>query len=122
MHDVKPTTAAEWATFCNHFGPLAGIGGPVALLCVDCADAYARQQVEAFREPLGKLWAGLEDALREGEGVEYDVLLDLCEQAGLVRQEPYDPEKHGSPTDNQEPGSPWYVTTEIAAAIRALDP
>ena len=46
----NPRTAAEWARTCTHFGPLAGIGGPVALLCVDCADAYTRQQVEAFRE------------------------------------------------------------------------
>ena len=45
-----PTMAAEWARTCTHFGPLVGIGGPVALLCVDCAESYARQQVEAFRE------------------------------------------------------------------------
>ena len=51
---MTPTTAAEWATFCNHFGPLAGIGGPVALLCVDCANAYASQQVEAALERVEK--------------------------------------------------------------------
>ena len=47
---TTPISAAEWARTCTHFGPLAGIGGPVALLCVDCAESFARQQVEAFRE------------------------------------------------------------------------
>ena len=44
----NPRTAAEWAKSaegwanrCSH-GPLA--------MCCECADAYARQQVEAFRE------------------------------------------------------------------------
>ena len=119
---MTPTKAAEWVKTvpldCPH------VEACELYVCHACMaanlDAYAREQVEVFLEPLRKLWRGLEDALREGEGVEYDMLLDLCEQAGLVRQEPYDPDKHGAPTDNQEPGSPWYVTTEFTAAIRAL--
>ena len=118
----NPTTAAEWAIrWYKDWIHSSDADAHPAIDSLACDfDAYARQQVEAFREPLRKLWRGLEDALREGEGVEYDMLLDLCEQAGLVRQEPYDPDKHGAPTDNQEPGDPWYVTTEFTAAIRAL--
>ena len=51
----NPTPAAEWAGACTHFGPLAGIGGPVALLCVDCAESYARQQVAEMQQLLESL-------------------------------------------------------------------
>ena len=44
----NPRTAAEWAEWCvDHGHRSRGIGG---LLCLACADAYARQQVEALEE------------------------------------------------------------------------
>lgn len=69
---------------------------------------------ECVLQAVAHVWLALEEALRNGEGVEYDELLDLLEHAGLLRQEPYDPETHGPATDRQEPGDPWYVTTELA--------
>ena len=48
-----PTTAAEWAEFCYrqwHNRPHSPYGNMPSLLCLKCTDAYARQQVEAFRE------------------------------------------------------------------------
>ena len=50
----NPTTAAEWATYCHQHAHWiawsAGQGGAEKILCFNCANAYARQQVEAFRE------------------------------------------------------------------------
>ena len=44
------TTAAEWAEKCDleEHGML--VGDSRVKMCCDCADAYARQQVGAFRE------------------------------------------------------------------------
>ena len=47
----NPRTAAEWATVCKvseHY--IAHTLGPGNLLCLDCADAYARQQVREALE------------------------------------------------------------------------
>mgnify|MGYP001576995411 CR=1 FL=1 len=50
----NPRTAAEWASTCfpEHWSYIGNLRLPSnkTLLCSDCADAYARQQVEAFRE------------------------------------------------------------------------
>ena len=52
----NPTTA-EWAFECHRQGHLLPYGadplfevGQVYVMCVGCADAYARQRVAAFRE------------------------------------------------------------------------
>ena len=42
------TTAAEWAKACNNSA--LHTGENKQKMCVDCAESYARQQVEAFRE------------------------------------------------------------------------
>ena len=45
--------AAEWAEKCceeRHSRPRSTYGSVPNLFCISCADAYARQQVEAFRE------------------------------------------------------------------------
>ena len=48
--------AAEWAERCNReahaVGALLNSPDVGVVLCISCADAYARQQVEAFRERL----------------------------------------------------------------------
>ena len=41
---TNPTTAAEWGNACTHGSPTRPHDGN---LCPDCANAYARQQVEA---------------------------------------------------------------------------
>ena len=48
----NPTTAAEWAVRCaeKHGLPVTGWTNR---LCIPCADAYARQQVEAERVAWG---------------------------------------------------------------------
>ena len=43
---MTPLTAAEWAEWCQREGHRYITDS----LCLICADAYARQQVEAFRE------------------------------------------------------------------------
>ena len=47
----NPTTAAEWAEVCRVHRAVPTTG-PAVSLCLNCADAFARQQVEAFREKI----------------------------------------------------------------------
>ena len=44
----NPRTAAEWAAECYQKSHRSYADAET--MCVKCADAYARQQVEAFRE------------------------------------------------------------------------
>ena len=48
MEMPNPTTAAEWALACLHNPvPVSGELYRKDVMCVDCAESYARQQVEA---------------------------------------------------------------------------
>ena len=46
---MNPTTAAEWAAACLLAGHVPQVVN-VNWMCENCADAYARQRVEAFRD------------------------------------------------------------------------
>mgnify|MGYP001560146342 FL=1 len=53
----NPTTAAEWAKKCSKAGHLRDVSieyesEEYDLLCTDCTDAYARQQVDACYQVL----------------------------------------------------------------------
>ncbi len=43
---TAPRSVEEWAKQCEHTAK----GDPAFTLCSDCAESYARQRVEAFRE------------------------------------------------------------------------
>ena len=38
---------------------------------------------------------------------------DWATECGLLKEEPYDPEKHGPNESDAEPGDPWYAPTNI---------
>ncbi len=46
----------------------------------------------------------------------YDIdcgdLQDAAVKHGIIKEVPYDPEKHGESEYDQEPGDPWYVFVE----------
>ena len=70
---MNPTTAAEWASYCGRVGanyPLS-IHDHVKTprLCVSCADAYVRQQVEAAAQHLEHL--AQTAPLRSGQSMIY---------------------------------------------------
>ncbi len=44
----NPRSAAEWALQCPHWARVT----IDKVMCFDCADAYARQQVDAFLEKI----------------------------------------------------------------------
>ena len=48
----NPTTAASWAKECSLKGHRRDTTVFADLVCLDCADAFARQQVEAALEKL----------------------------------------------------------------------
>lgn len=65
-------------------------------------------------ERLEKVWGRILEALDRGLGLEYEDLLRIGEEAGLLRQVPFDPEKHSCSFENLEPGDPFFVPVEEA--------
>lgn len=82
----NPRTAAEWAKQCpgNGHDAIRDRG----TLCVDCADAYARQQVEAALQD-ARMIAHCHEAC-EGTGCATDIRegIDRLIQAAAIRALP----------------------------------
>ena len=92
----NPTTAAEWAKNCQTFGHLRKIQEHLLkfpdlllrALCETCADAYARQQVEAALQDARTI-AHCHEAC-EGTGCATDIRegIDRLIQAAAIRALP----------------------------------
>ena len=49
----------------------------------------------------------------EGGSLDGGDVQDMALRMGLLREEPYDPSKHGPNEVDAGPGDPWYVFTEV---------
>ena len=103
----NPRTAAAWVSQCKH-----GNGPEMAtLLCTDCADAYARQQVEAERD---RLLDEFSAALREHGMTPQRQVYPFADALDLLVQK----QVEAVLTKVEDGMHP--LRREIAAAIRAL--
>ena len=90
MPNPNPTTAAEWAEKCNqdYLTSMRVEGRSNGHLrhglCLACADAYARQRVEAFRERAAQGCDEDADAL-EHSGFKEPVVLAFRARAAAIR-------------------------------------
>ena len=95
----NPRTAAEWAVKCLLEGHVPQSPGPqIGYMCENCADTYARQQVEAALE----------------RAVNPQMIAEVMVQAMV--------EEYGDKEDQIVDEADLRVATKIATAIRALPP
>jgi hypothetical protein len=70
------------------------------------------ERVETERDKLRGAWLDLWEIFSDGEGADIDseAFLTVAQDAGIVVQEPYDPDSHGGDMwGDPEPGDPIYL-------------
>ena len=64
------------------------------------------------------LWREILERLQDGGDVEYFDLVDIARDAGLIREEEYDPDKHGDEGHDADPGDLIWFLTPLGEALR----
>ena len=117
MKSTAPRTAVEWADWCI----AQGHGFVVSVhphwkwkaLCTTCADAYARQQVETFRERAANLVEAYEQEVVKKVSIrELEDILSRQDQPSIQLL------SSGEVSIKEKP----LTLHALAAAIRALEP